>query len=173
MSQSTPELTWTALPGPLRALGRWLTLVQVVGYTTSLLFVWQTTRLHPAGIAERYRGAEPAGAEGAMVFPKSFPEMLTLTHTHLFSMAAIFALSGLCLSLCSRPASRWRTILIVEPFAALLVSFGSMWLMRYLDPRFSWLLAASSTTMAATFYLQSWCILRELGWRERRREAAP
>lgn len=167
MSQAPQETSWSGLSRPLRALGRWLTIVQLVGYSTSLLFVWQTTRLHPAGIAERYRGADPAAAEGAMVFPKSFPEMLTLTHTHLFAMAAIFALSGLSLALCARPSSRWRTILIVEPFVAILVSFGSMWLMRYVAPGFSWLLALSSTTMAIAFYAQAWFILRELGWRER------
>jgi hypothetical protein len=167
MSEVRSALSWAAVPSSLRALGRWLTVVQLIGYTTSLLFVWQTTRLHPAGIAERYRGAESGGVEGAMVFPKSFPEMLTLTHTHLFSMAAIFALSGLCLSLCRRPASRWRTLLIVEPFVALLVSFSSIWLMRYADARFSWLLALSSFTMAVAFYCQAWWILRELGWRDR------
>ena len=167
MSEPQQEISWPGLSRPLRALARWVTIVQLVGYSTSLLFVWQTTRLHPAGIAERYRGADSASAEEAMVFPKSFPEMLTLTHTHLFGMAAIFALSGLCLALCTRPSSRWRTILLVEPFVALLVSFSSMWLMRYLDPRFSWLLALSSSTMAIAFYGQAWFILRELGWRER------
>jgi hypothetical protein len=37
-----------------------------------------------------------------------------------------------------------------------------MWLMRYIDARFSWLLALSSGVMAATFYVQSFFILREL-----------
>jgi hypothetical protein len=155
-------LTWTNLPGPLRALGRWITIVQLVGYTTSLLFIHHTTGMTPAGVAMRYRGSDPEAAEGAMQFSKSYAEMLTLTHTHLFSMAAIFVFSGLALALCSRPSERWRRFLIVEPFVALLVSFSAMWLMRYLDPRFSWLLALSSTLMAATFYLQSFFILREL-----------
>jgi len=53
-------------------------------------------------------------------------------------------------------------VLIVEPFVALLLSFMAMWLMRYVDARFSWLLALSSTIMAATFYLQSFFIVREL-----------
>jgi hypothetical protein len=34
--------------------------------------------------------------------------------------------------------------------------------MRYVDGRFSWLLALSSGIMAGTFYLQSFFILREL-----------
>jgi hypothetical protein len=34
--------------------------------------------------------------------------------------------------------------------------------MRYVDARFSWLLAVSSGIMALTFYVQSFFILREL-----------
>jgi hypothetical protein len=51
---------------------------------------------------------------------------------------------------------------VVEPFVALLVSFSAMWLMRYVDARFSWLLGLSSSIMAMTFYVQSFFILREL-----------
>lgn len=159
---ASPALTWRDLPRPFRTLARWLTMVQAVGYTVSLIFIWHTTRLTPSGAAARYRGAEGAEGDGAMQFPKSFAEMLTTTHTHILSMAAIFAFSGLCLALCSRPAERWRRVLIAEPFIALLTSFGAMWLMRYVDPRFSWVLYASSLSMAIVFYAQVIFILREL-----------
>lgn len=155
-------LSWSSLPETIRALGRWITIVQLVGYTTSLVFIRHTTGMTPAGVVTRYRGSDPDAAEGAMQFAKSFSEMLTVTHTHLFSMAAIFVFSGLGLALCARPSERWRRILIVEPFVALLVSFSAMWLMRYADPGFSWLLAVSSGLMAITFYVQSFFILREL-----------
>jgi hypothetical protein len=155
-------LTWDRLPAAVRTLARWLTIVQAVGYTVSLVFVFHTTRMTPAGAAARYRGSDPAASEAAMQFPKSFAEMLTNTHTHLLAMAAIFAFSGLCLAFCRRPSERTRRWLIAEPFAALLVSFSAMWLMRYVDPRFGWLLMASSTSMAVTFYIQAFFILREL-----------
>jgi hypothetical protein len=154
--------SWRTLPPALRAIWRWLTLVQVVGYTVSLISVRVTTRIAPSGIADHYRGSE--SADGAMQFPKSFAEMLTITHTHLLSMAVIFALSGTGLSLCERVSGRWKRWLGVEPFVAILVSFASMWLMRYVDPRFSLLLLVSSGLMAATFYAQSLLVLRELGW---------
>lgn len=155
-------LSWGSLPETFRALGRWITIVQLVGYTTSLVFIRHTTGMTLAGVATRYRGSDPDAAEGAMQFAKSFSEMLNVTHTHLFSMAAIFVFSGLSLALCARPSERWRRILVVEPLVALLVSFSAMWLMRYADARFSWLLAASSGLMAITFYVQSFFILREL-----------
>jgi hypothetical protein len=134
-----------------------------VGYTTSLLFVHHTTGMTPPGIESHYRGADSTAASDApMEFPKSYAEMLTITHTHLLSMAAIFVFSGAALALCERPGERARRLLIAEPFVALLVSFASMWLMRYVDARFSWLLALSSGVMALTFYAQSFFVLREL-----------
>ncbi len=155
-------LSWRTLPPSLRTLGRWLSVVQFVGYTTSLVFVWHTTRLTPPGVAARYRGVADTTGTAPMQFPKSFAEMLTITHTHLLSMAAVFAISGVCLALCGRPAERWRRFLITEPFVALLVSFAAMWLMRYVDGRFAWLLEASSASLAVAFYVQTWFILREL-----------
>lgn len=155
-------MTWKDIPVPLRTLGRWITIVQVVGYTTSLIFVWHTTRLVPPGVAARYRGANPEATEGAMQFPKSFGEMLTITHTHLLSMAVIFLITGVGVALCASLSERWKRILIAEPFCALLVSFSAMWLMRYVAPGFSWLLEASSLLLAVTFYAQSYMILREL-----------
>ncbi len=155
-------ISWDSLPEPVRAVGRWITIVQLVGYTTSLLFVHHTTSMTPAGVAGRYRGADSAATDAAMQFPKSYAEMLTITHTHLFSMAAIFVFSGLALALCSRPGERWRRLLVVEPFVAILISFSAMWLMRYVDARFSWLLGLSSGIMAVTFYVQSFYVLREL-----------
>lgn len=155
-------LSWRAAPLPIRTVARWITIVQVVGYTTSLLFIHHTTGMTPSGVAARYRGSAADTSDAAMQFPKSFAEMLTITHTHLLSMAVIFVLSGLALALCTHPPERWRRFLIAEPFVALLVSFSSMWLMRYIDARFSWLLALSSGVMAATFYVQSFFVLREL-----------
>lgn len=157
-----PAFSWRRAPPALRLLGLWITIVQAVGYTTSLLFVHHTTGMTLAGVAERYRGSDSTATEAAMQFPKSYAEMLTVTHTHLLSMAAIFVFSGLALALCGRPSERWRGILIVEPFVALLVSFASMWLMRYVDARFSWLLTLSSSLMAMTFYAQTIFVLREL-----------
>ncbi len=155
-------MTWKDVPAPFRTLGRWIAIVQLVGYTTSLVFVWHTTRLVPPGVAARYRGANPEATEGAMQFPKSLAEMLTITHTHLLSMAVIFVITGFGVALCASLSDRGKRFLIAEPFCALLVSFSAMWLMRYVAPGFSWVLEASSFLVALTFYIQSYLILREL-----------
>src|SRR5207244_9835218 len=87
-------VAWRTLPAPLRTLARWVTIVLLVGYTTSLVFVWYTTRLVPPGVAARYRGADPLVTEGAMQFPKSLAEMRTITHTHLISMVGSVLLAA-------------------------------------------------------------------------------
>ena len=156
------SLTWRDVSAPLRTLARWVAIIQVVGYTTSLVFVWHTTHLVPSGVAARYRGVDPEAAPpgAALQFSKSFSEMLTITHTHLLSMAVIFTLTGVGIALCARLSDRWKRLLIAEPFGALLVSFSAMWLMRYVDGRFGWLLEASSALLALTFYLQSYLMGR-------------
>jgi len=165
MTQMTVP-TWRSLPPAFRTLGRWVTLVQLVGYTTSLVFVWWTTDLAYRGVTARYRGDETLDPSAAMQFPKSLAEMLTITHTHLLAMAMVFTVTGVSLALCERVPARWKGPLIAEPFAAVLVSFGAMWLMRWIDSRFGYLLMASSGLIALTFYLQSFLILRELSLRD-------
>jgi hypothetical protein len=159
--------TWAEIPSPFRRLARWVTLVQLVGYTTSLVMVWYTTGIRAGGIADRYRGVDPATAGDApMQFPKPMEEMLRITHTHLLSMLVIFLVSGLALIFCARVSPRWKRFLVAEPFVAILVSFGALWGTRFWDPRFARLMAASSGSMALVFYAQCALVLRELGWRD-------
>jgi len=167
VTEADMRFSWRAVPASIRTLARWITIVQIVGYSTSLVFVWHTTRMAPPGVAARYRGANPEAGAGAMQFAKPLAEMLAITHTHLLSMAVIFVLTGLGVAVCRRPSERWKRFLIAEPFGALLVSFTAMWLMRYGDARFAWLLEASSALLAVTFYAQSFLVLRELAQAER------
>lgn len=158
----TGDLTWRQVPAPIRSLARWATIVNAAGYAVAIAFVRHTTSLSPAGVASRYRGEDPSAATGAMQFPKPLAEMLLSTHTHLLGMTTLFVISGLCFALCPRPAGRWKAFLLAEPFAATLVSFAAIWLTRFVDARFAWLLFASSTSMALVFAIQTAVTLREL-----------
>lgn len=184
-------ITLRSLPEHPRQVARWLLITLVVGYSTGLLFVAHTTDLRPKGVEERYRGnqvpeqiatiipsdstsedsllptdtaaTEPVeSVEEEMKFEKSYAEMLNITHTHILAMAGFFALTALLFALTERPSRRLKSFLIIEPFVAMLTSFSSMWLMRYVHPAFSYLLILSSTSMAICFYLMAWFSLREL-----------
>ncbi|MBS1912657.1 MAG: hypothetical protein JST22_11785 [Bacteroidetes bacterium] len=176
------SLTLSTLPYHFRQIALWFIVVLGCGYTTGLVFVAHTTSLTPRGVQERYRGnqhegdsssssAAPVSAgtsgpmqdsaqstqsvpaqEEEMKFEKSLPEMLNITHTHMLAMAAFLVPVACIFALSTRPSRRVKSILIVEPFIALLVSFASMWLMRYVHPGFSYLLMASSASFALCLY---------------------
>ena len=57
-------------------------MVQLVGYTTGLLFIRHTTGMTPSGVSHPVSRVRPDAAEAAMKFPKSYAEMLNITHTH-------------------------------------------------------------------------------------------
>lgn len=178
-------LPWTlsTLPRHLRQIALWVAITLTIGYSTGLLFVYHTTSLSAQGAEERYRGNEPpegkppapdgtsqegptdplaGGSETEMKFEKSFAEMLNITHTHILALASFLALAATIFAFASRPSTRLKSILIVEPFVAIVVSFAAMWLMRYAHPSFSYLLMASSTSMAICFYLMMYYSFREI-----------
>ena len=150
-------------PPVLRALGFWATIVQLVGYTTGLVFIHHTTGMTPPGVAVSIAVRIPRRHRGGDEVPQALRRNAQ-HHTHAPAEHGgdLRRSVALALALCERPGPRWRQILSSSRSCALLVSFSSMWLMRYVDARFSWLLSLSSGLMALTFYVQSWFILREL-----------
>src|SRR5207247_4611306 len=129
MSDAVAPPSWRVVPAPLRTLARWIMIVQLVGYTTSLVYVWHSTRPTPRGIEARYRGANPDASTAAMQFSKSFAEMLTITHTHLLSMAVIFVPTGIGAALGGSLPERGRRRLGAGACGALPVLFAARWLL--------------------------------------------
>lgn len=88
-----------------------------------------------------------------MKFEKSTAEMLNITHTHILSMASFFAIGATIFAFSTTLSSRWKSILVVEPFIAILTSFAAMLLMWRVHPAFTYLLMVSSVSMALCFYV--------------------
>ncbi len=157
MSDSA-TLTWAQVPRPFRILARWITIAQAAGYGVSLAFARQT--------ADRF---QPDPGDGVPLAAGA-PELLLSAHSHLLGMTALFALSGLCFALCSRPTGRLKHALIATPFFAIMLAFTAVWLMKYAHG-FVWVLLAANIVMAVVFYTQIIVTLRELR-AARRAEAA-
>jgi hypothetical protein len=162
-------ITLRTLPPTLKTLARWALIVMAIGYAHGLLFVYHTTGVTPHGVEERYRGNQQqmqqnadAGNGEEMKFEKSLPEMLNIIHTHIISMGTMFCITSIVFAFCSIVSGRWKKFLLIEPFIAILTSFGSMWLMWKVNPIFSWLLMLSSGSMAVIFYITIYYSLREL-----------
>ncbi len=103
-----------------------------IGYLTGVYFVDYTTHGTPSGVVQQFRGNEdlPMEAVQEIKYPKSDREMLNIIHAHVTSFALIFLGAGGVFLLSSvRP--RLKKWLVIEPFIATLVLFGSMAAVRY------------------------------------------
>lgn len=148
------------LPRPARLLVGLFSANLALGYTTALGYVYNTTRMAPDGIVERFRGNEGDPEAVEIAFAKSFQEMLGLTHSHILAMVVFLFLSGALTLAARRPGLRLKTFLAVEPLVALPVSFAGLWLAWGVHPGFSWLVSVSSGLAALAFYAQTVVVLR-------------
>jgi hypothetical protein len=135
-------------------------VVLLLGYVSGLSYVYLTTRMLPGGIAAHYAGSAD---EATMDFPKSPLALMQTTHNHVLSLSLVFALVD-ALLFATALSPRLRTALVVESFGAIVTSFGSLWLIRYVSPLFAWLLLASGVAMAATFFVSIAVVIGEI-WR--------
>ena len=178
------------LPREAQLFAAMIMLVLGVGYAHALAYVYQTTRIVPKGIEQRYRGTESVAdtaissstalpsseAEedttqiaptattitGEIEYPKSLAEMLNIIHTHILTMTFIFALSGFITLMTDSLSAKIRKFIVIEPFIGILVTFAGLWLMRYVHPAFSWLVSLSGTVMALAFAGQCLALIKEL-----------
>lgn len=117
-------------------------ILTALGLLTNLGFQVARIGLTLERIAIYYRGGE---LKEAMAFPKTFGQLLELTHFHTFTMAIIFlVLAHLLIATSIKPATKYT--LIALAFASPLADLAGPWLIRYLSPEFallqllSWLL---------------------------------
>ena len=157
-----PALSLRHLSRDAKILVTAFLVVLTLGYTTGLAFVYATTRMAPRGIGAHFAGSDD---EREMKFPKSSLELIQTTHNHVLSLSLLFGVLG-ALLLAAEMSSRLRRALIIESFAAILTSFSSLWLVRYVSRGFSWLLLASGVAMAVSFYATVALLIVEV-WRRR------
>ena len=136
-------------------------LLLTAGYGVGLLFAGHTTSGTPAGLTEEYRGT-PEGSQGAeLKYAKSEDEMYIFLHNHLLSLSLVFfAVGGIFYFSDTSPGL--KKFLMLEPFAALITTFGGIWLVRFVAPAFSWLVLLSGIAMAGCVIAMVVIILREL-----------
>ncbi|MEK6572367.1 MAG: hypothetical protein AABZ61_13410 [Bacteroidota bacterium] len=138
-------------------------LVLTFGYAFGLAFVRHTTEMSPQGILEQYRGSTANGyPQKELKYEKTLDEMLTFTHNHVLSTTLLFFIVGGILLFSSTLPGRWKTFLLVEPFAAILTTFGGLWLLRFASIWFVWLVILSGDSMAICYIISVTVILREL-----------
>ena len=151
------------LPRKLKLLC-FLTVFNItVGVGVGLYYVGYTTQYSPSGTSEHFAGSQVSDDfDIPDKYPKPFSELLNTTHTHVISMTFIFIITGGIFFFNSIITGSIKTFLIVEPFISIIVTFGGIWLIRFIHPGFSYLVILSGILMYLSFFIMASTIFYEL-----------
>jgi hypothetical protein len=129
------QFTLRQAPRGLRLIYAGFLLLAAIGFVTQLGFLVGRIGVSPDAIAAYYRGGESAGV---MTFPKTFGQLLEISHAHAFTMAVIFLiLAHLFASTAVPPAV--KGIVLGITFAGLLGDLVAPWLTRYVSAQCAWI----------------------------------
>ena len=149
------------LPKEIKLLIGAFIIVLSIGFYTGLLFVEETSSSNPNGIEEQYLGNEDDENAEVMHFKKSDQEMLTLVHNHILSMAIIFFLVGLIISI-TKLGKKLKLFLIIEPFVSVILTFGGLYLLWKDLLWMKYIVMFSGILMTLTFTVSVIIILKQL-----------
>ena len=141
----------------------------LVGLMTMAMFQLRQIGPTPARIESYYRGGDRAGE---MTFPKTFRELVEVTHFHSFIMGIVYlVLAHLFIATAIDP--RLKIWLIVLAFAGLLGDLIAPWLIRYGASGFAYLQLASWISQWIGFAGFVYCPIREMWFSYERQEFPP
>ena len=141
----------------------------VVGVTIGLVYVYATESTTAAGTVEHYRGSDVADDfDIPEKYPKTFEGMLLITHTHVIAFAIIFLILGLLWAMNSIVVGWWKLFFLVEPFVSVLITFLSLWGIRYISDSFSYMSVVFGVLTYASFYFMALIVMLEILNRQKR-----
>lgn len=148
------------LPKEIKLLISVFVLTLNIGFFTGLNFVNETTEFKVKGVETNYLGNELDEDAEVMKFKMSKKRVLTLVHNHILSLSVVFLLLGVILSLTSLN-KRIKTILIIEPFFSILLTFGGIYFLWNGVIWVKYVIVLSGMAMTITIILSSLLILKE------------
>ena len=150
-------------PGQLKLLC-FLTVINLtIGVGVGLCYVGYTTHYSSTGTSEHFAGSKVSDDfDIPDKYPKPFSELLNTTHTHVISMTFIFLIIGVIFYFNSIITGVMKTILILEPFISIIMTFGGIWIVRFIHPEFSYVVILSGILMYLSFFIMASTIFYEL-----------
>ncbi len=141
-------------------------LVVAIGVLVGLTYLGITSNTSKKGIVERYNGSN---IESELDIPEQFPkgigEMLVTTHNHILGLATLLLSLGLIIYF-SSINNKLKNILMFEPLVSLLITFGSIWLVRYVHNDFVYLTIISAVLMYSSIFLSIGISVYELKFKK-------
>jgi hypothetical protein len=132
---------------------------------SGLIFLFHTTSFSTSETVDRLSRSsldieEDFGINEAPV--RSAGELLTTTHNHILGFSFIFFFTGAIFYFNSLIKGFWKIFLMTEPLISTVISFGSMWLVRYFGEGYIYLTMISAILMYISFFIMSGVSLFEL-----------
>jgi hypothetical protein len=126
-------------PRRLRLIYGGFLLLVAFGVLSQLGFQIGRIGTTPRAIAIYYRGGESGDT---MAFPKTFGQLLEVTHAHAFVMAIVFLILA-HLAAATPVPERTTDLLLAVTFAGTVGDVLAPWLVRYAAPWWAWFTLAS------------------------------
>ncbi len=140
-------------------------LVLTFGVCVGLIYLMESTNGSISGTVERWNGSQTNNTESFAVpenYPKPISEMLITTHNHIFGFAFIFISIGIIFYFNQTITGFWSLFLLIEPFVSTVVTFGSIWLMRFVDGSFVYLTLFSTALIYSSYFIMLGVCIYEL-----------
>ncbi len=140
-------------------------LVISVGVLFGLVFLFHTTSFDKDTTSERLIESERLVEEDFGINEskaKSSGELLMTTHNHILGFAFIFFFTGGIFYFNSLVNVFWKTILITEPLISTVISFGSLWLVRFYGSGYIYLTIISAMLMYSAFFVMVFISIYDL-----------
>lgn len=151
------------LPAKLKVLCFLTVFNLTIGIGVGIYYVGYTTQYSYTGTADHFAGSIISDDfDIPDKYPKPFSELLNTTHNHIISMTIIFLIIGSIFYFNSIITGSIKTILIVEPFISIIITFGGIWLVRFIHPGFSYLVILSGILMYMSVFIMAITIFYEL-----------
>jgi hypothetical protein len=139
-------------------------VMAVIGMATMALLQWKHIGPTPGAIATYFRGGERGGT---MAFPKTFRELVELTHFHAFIMGVVYLVLAHLVLATSAPEMVKR-LAIMLALAGLVGDLVGVWLIRYVSGAFAWAQVLFWVAEWVGFSAFVYYPLREMWFREGR-----
>lgn len=133
------------------------------GVCIGLGFLYYITSYSPHKAIERYNGSQTSDEfEIVENYPKPISEIFITTHNHVIAFTLIFSVVAIIFYFSSVLNSFWKTFFLIEPFISIVISFGSLWLMRFVNPNFVYLMTVSSSIIYFSYFIMLSLIVYEI-----------
>jgi hypothetical protein len=144
--------------------------VLTTGLGTGLIYLNYTTNYSPKGATQRFNGTNIDQGINDFDIPENYPkpisEMLITTHNHILGFTFIFFITGLIFYFNSIISGFWKSFLLIEPTISIVITFGSIWLMRFVHEDFVYLTIFSSTILYLSFFIMAGVSAYELKFKK-------